>query len=126
MPARRRTLLLVEDDESMRDLLGLHLLGAGYAVRSVADGAAAVSACLKNIPDLVITDVHMPGVGGFEFVEALRANPRTKDVPVIFLTIDGTSLERGTELGAVAFLSKPILAGKLLETVARVLDQIRK
>ena len=64
MPALRKTVLLVEDDETIRELIGMHLLGAGYAVRSVADGLEALRACLKYIPDLVISDVRMPRMGG--------------------------------------------------------------
>lgn len=118
MPALRKTILLVENDESIRELIALHLLGAGYAVRSVSDGVDATRACLKSIPDLVISDVHMPRMDGFEFVESLRKNESTKNVRVIFLTVDDTGAARGAALGAVAFLRKPILADKLLATVA--------
>ncbi len=121
MPALRKTVLLVENEETIRELIGLHLLRAGYAVRAVPDGVEAMRACLKSIPDLVISDVHMPHMGGFEFVASLRANHSTRDVPVIFLTVDDSGAARGAELGAVAFLTKPILADKLLETVARCL-----
>ena len=126
MPALRKTVLLVEDDETIRELIGMHLLGAGYAVRSVADGLEALRACLKYIPDLVISDVRMPRMGGFEFVESLRKDKRTKNVSVIFLTVDESGVARGNELGAVAYLGKPILAETLLKTVVQCIASAAK
>ncbi|MBS0337906.1 MAG: response regulator [Proteobacteria bacterium] len=117
--AAPKTILVVEDDPTMRQLLLLHLTNAGYAVRAAANGIEAGHAILGTPPDLVITDVNMPHMTGFELVAALREDPSLKDLPVIFLTIEGDAFERGAYLGAVEYLTKPIRVEALLQKVAR-------
>lgn len=112
-------ILVVEDDKTMRELLGRHLALAGYSVRTAADGLEAGRAILDRTPALIIADVYMPNMNGFELVSAIREDPAHKDIPVIFLTIDGDSAERGARLGAVEYLSKPILLDKLLRKVEK-------
>ncbi len=114
-----KSILVVEDDDTMRELLRLHLSSAGYAVRAAADGVEAGHAILERVPDLLITDVNMPHMNGFELVAALREDPAMKDIPVIFLTIEGDSAERGVGLGAVEYLAKPIRLDALLAKVAK-------
>ena len=114
-----KTILVVEDDDTMRELLRLHLTTAGYAVRVAANGIEAGHAVLGVTPDLIITDVRMPHMTGFELVEALREDPAMRDIPVIFLTIEGESYDRGTSLGALEYLTKPIQVEVLLQKVAK-------
>ncbi len=114
-----KSILVVEDDDTMRELLRLHLSSAGYAVRAAADGVEAGHAILEHIPDLLITDVNMPHMTGFELVAALREDPAMKDIPVIFLTIESDASDRGASLGAVEYLAKPIRLDALLAKVAR-------
>ncbi len=103
----------------MRELLKLHLTTAGYAVRVARDGIEAGHAVLDLTPDLIITDVRMPHMSGFELVEALRKDPATSAIPVIFLTIEGDSVDRGASLGAVEYLAKPIRVEVLLQKVMK-------
>lgn len=114
-----KTILVVEDDPTMRELLKLHLTTAGYAVRTASDGLEAGHAVLGLTPDLIITDVRMPHMNGFELVEALRQDPRLAGIPVIFLTIEGESVDRGTSLDALEYLTKPIQVERLLQKVAK-------
>lgn len=114
-----KTILIVEDDDTMRQLLKLHLTNAGYAVRAAADGIEAGHAVLGLTPDLIITDVRMPHMTGFELVEALRQDPAMANIPVIFLTIEGESVDRGNKLGALEYLAKPIRVEVLLQKVAK-------
>jgi len=114
-----KTILIVEDDDTMRQLLKLHLTNAGYAVRAAADGIEAGHAVLGLTPDLIITDVRMPHMTGFELVEALRQDPAMAEIPVIFLTIEGESVDRGSKLGALEYLAKPIRVEVLLQKVAK-------
>lgn len=114
-----KTILVVEDDPTMRELLKLHLTTAGYAVRTARDGIEAGHAVLGLTPDLIITDVRMPNMSGFELVEALRQDPSLAAIPVIFLTIEGESWDRGASLGALEYLAKPIRVESLLQKVAR-------
>jgi len=114
-----KTILVVEDDETMRELLRLHLTSAGYAVRVASNGIEAGHAVLGITPDLIITDVRMPHMDGFELVEALRQDPAMADIPVIFLTIEGESYDRGASLGALEYLTKPIQLELLLKKVGK-------
>ena len=123
---RRNTILVVEDDQSFRELITLHLLEAGYAVRAVADGAEAVRACLNSVPDLIVSDVHMPRLDGIDFVASIRSVERLRTVPVIFLTIDETAVDRIEAHRNVMFLRKPILASGLLRAVSISLGECRE
>jgi two-component system chemotaxis response regulator CheY len=114
--------LVVEDDESMRELLRLHLSGAGYDVTAAEDGIAAGYAVLKATPDLIICDVEMPNMDGLQFIGALRADRALPRMPVIFLTSAAEADVRARELGACAFLTKPVLADWLLTAVRQALD----
>ena len=112
-------ILVVEDDASLRDLLRLHLSAAGYEVQTAADGIAAGYEVLKLPPDLIITDVQMPNMDGFEFVAALKADKSLPPIPVIFLTSVEDGDQRGRELGAVGYVTKPVRADRLLALVAQ-------
>jgi len=111
-------ILIVDDDDSLRQLLRLHLSNAGYDVRVAEDAITAGYMALKQAPDLIISDVNMPHMDGFEFIAALRGEPLLAGVPVIFLTSMEEGSDRGKELGAVGYLTKPVRADKLLEMVA--------
>lgn len=119
------TILIVDDDASLRDLLRLHLTNAGYDVQVAADGIAAGYLVLRQPPDLIISDVNMPNMDGFTFVAALRADPSLPRFPVIFLTSYAEGDVTGKELGAVGFLTKPVRADKLLAMVAKHLPDGR-
>ena len=115
-------ILVVDDDESMRDLLRLHLSGAGYDVEVAEDAIAAIAAgyrVLRRPPDLIISDVNMPHMDGFEFIAALKADQTLPPIPVIFLTSVEEGDQHGKALGAVGFVTKPVMADKLLRLVAR-------
>ena len=83
---RDRTVLLVEDDAALRDLLGRMLEREGYAVREAADGQAALERVAEEAPGLILLDLMMPGMDGFEFMAALRREARWREIPVIVLT----------------------------------------
>ena len=113
------TILVVDDDESLRQLLRLHLSSAGYEVLVAEDAIAAGYLVLRQPPDLIISDVNMPHMDGFEFVAALKADKTLPNIPVIFLTSVEDGDDRGKELGAVAYITKPVRADRLLELVAK-------
>jgi DNA-binding response OmpR family regulator len=112
-------ILVVDDDEGIRDLLRLHLTSAGYEVQVAADAIAAGYIVLRSPPDLIITDVSMPHMDGFEFVAALKADTTLPRIPVIFLTSVEDGDSRGRELGAVGYVTKPVRADRLLALVAQ-------
>ena len=113
------TILIIDDDESMRELLRLHLSSAGYEVQVAEDAIAAGYMVLKKAPDLIITDVNMPHLDGFEFIEALRADKTLPEIPVIFLTSHEEGDQRGKALGVVGYITKPVRADRLLALVAK-------
>ena len=112
-------ILVVDDDDSLRELLCMHLASAGYEVSEAADGISAGYLVLKNPPDLILSDISMPYMDGFEFVAALKSDPTLPYIPVIFLTSLEDGDHRGKELGAVGYLTKPVRADRLFEMVAR-------
>jgi DNA-binding response OmpR family regulator len=112
-------ILVVDDDESLRHLLELHLSSAGYEVVVAADAIAAGYIVLRAPPDLIITDVNMPHMDGFEFIAALKADKTLPYIPVIFLTSLEEGDYRGKELGAVGYVTKPVRADRLLAMVAQ-------
>lgn len=114
------TILVMEDDESMRELLRLHLQNAGYSVLLAEDAIAAGHLVVKHRPHLIIADVKMPYMDGFEFVRHLKADPAVSSIPVIFLT-SVSAEHRARELGAAAYLTKPLLLDRLLAAVAEAL-----
>ena len=111
-------ILVVDDNANMRQLLELHLRSAGYEVQLAEDGLAAGYIVLRSPPDLIITDVNMPHMDGFEFITALRADTSLPRFPVIFLTTEEEGELRGRALGAVGYVAKPIRADRLLTLVA--------
>lgn len=119
-PAAPRTakILIVDDDAITRELLGLHLSNHGYQVLLAEDAIVGGQLLLSEHPDLAIIDVEMPYMNGYEFVEALKSDPATRDTPIIFLTSDEDVREESSRLGAVAYLQKPVSADRLMEVVS--------
>ena len=113
------SILIIDDDESIRGLLRLHLSAAGYEVHSAPDAIEAGYLVLRSPPDLIICDINMPHMDGFEFIAALKADTTIPRMPVIFLTSYDEGDDRGKELGAVGYLTKPVRADKLLQMVAK-------
>jgi CheY-like chemotaxis protein len=112
------SILVVDDDLSIREQLGIHLRNAGYTVQTAADGVEAGYGVLRSRPDLIISDVNMPHLDGFEFIEALRTEASLRSIPVIFLTSAEEGEHRARELGAVGYVSKPVRADRLLSLIA--------
>jgi two-component system, chemotaxis family, chemotaxis protein CheY len=113
------SILIVDDDQSIRDLLRLHLSAAGYEVHVADDAISAGYMVLRSPPDMIITDINMPHMDGFEFIAALRADRAIPRIPVIFLTSVEDGDLRGKELGAVGYVTKPVRADRLLSLVAQ-------
>src|SRR5262245_66682556 len=97
----------------------MHLAAAGYEVSTAADGISAGYLVLRNPPDLILLDVNMPHMDGFEFAAALKSDKTIPDIPVIFLTSVEEGDHRGKELGAVGYITKPVRADYLLQLVAK-------
>ncbi|WP_434382424.1 ATP-binding protein [Melittangium boletus] len=124
---KRGHILLADDNADMRDYVARLLRAAGHEVRVVADGVQALAAAREQRPDLVLTDVMMPGLDGFGLLEALRANERTHTLPVILLSARAGEESRleGLEQGADDYLVKPFGARELLTRVRAHLELSR-
>ena len=115
--------LIVEDDPEARKVLSLILKLDGYQISTAPGGAEAVQVMTTLIPDLLLLDVMMPGMDGYQVCGWVRANPATAAVPVVMLSgkADPESVARGLEVGADEYLSKPISPSKLIAQLRVVL-----
>lgn len=111
-------ILLADDNTDMREYIK-RLLSSRYIVQTVADGIAALAAVRENPPNLVLTDVMMPGMDGFEVLRSLRSDPKTQDIPIILLSARAGEESRieGLEAGADDYLIKPFSARELLARI---------
>jgi diguanylate cyclase (GGDEF)-like protein len=121
------SLLVVDDDPFIARLLEIELRAAGYDVRVAADGSLALDAARERCPDLVLADVMMPNMDGFELTRRLRQDPRTATVSVIMLTARGLSADKleGFAIGADDYIVKPFDTPELLARIRGVLRRSR-
>jgi DNA-binding response OmpR family regulator len=117
------TVLVADDDPDIRELVVFKLEQAGYTVHAVGDGEAALAAIMALTPDLILLDVMMPGLNGFEVCRRLRANQNTATTPVIMLTARAqeADVESGFAVGADDYIVKPFSPRELLTRVNNVL-----
>lgn len=116
-------ILLVEDDNNLREIFEMRLQAEGYSTVTAGDGEEALVVAMKEKPDLIIADVMMPKLSGFEMLETLRAAPEMKDVKVIMMTALGQAEDRsrGEKLGVIKYLVKSQVT---LEDFARVVKEV--
>lgn len=121
---KNASILVVEDEPSIREVVTLYLERAGFEVSSVTDGDAAVESLDRNMPDLVVLDLMLPGIDGFEIARYLRASGET---PIIMLTARRDEVDRiaGLELGADDYVVKPFSPQELVSRVRAVLRRTR-
>jgi DNA-binding response OmpR family regulator len=121
----RKKILIVEDDFSARRVLGFNLKQQGYQVIETEDGISGFEAACTELPDLILLDIMMPGVNGFEVCRKIRATPDLAEVPIIFLTARAGMADKkfGLKAGADDYLTKPIDLNELNERVAEHLKQ---
>ncbi len=125
------SILVVDDDPVILDYIRLHLATADFTVRIASSALEALVAIDAEIPDLILSDISMPNIDGFDFLERLRSDPATEKIPFIFLTQhnDVDVMRRGMQLGANDFLSKPIKRSELLNAISgrmKILQGLRQ
>jgi two-component system chemotaxis response regulator CheY len=116
-----RTILAVDDSATVRKFVSVALTMQGFTVMTACDGMDALEKLPHAQVDLVITDLNMPNMDGFELIKALRENPGYKDLPVIILTslTDHSSKDRGAGLGVNSYLVKPFSLEKIQYEVSK-------
>lgn len=108
MEVNMTKIMLVEDDKSLREIYGVRLLAEGYEIISAGDGEEALAMAVKEKPDLILSDVMMPKISGFDMLDILRSTPETKNIKVIMMTALSSEDQRarGETLGANRYLVK--------------------
>ena len=123
MSDARRTVLVVEDDAPLRRMISLFLRAAGYRVCAAEDGPTGLALARDERPDLVLLDLMMPGLDGWEVLRRIKGDALTAAIPVLVLTasVEAPLTEQALRLGATRFLAKPIDSRVLVEIVDEVL-----
>lgn len=118
-------LVLVDDEPGLREAVQAYLEDSGYTVHTASNAREGWDTVQRVMPDLVITDIMMPQVSGFEFLKQLRDDPRFETLPVVFLTARGMTNDRiqGYDAGCDAYLPKPFDPDELVAIVTRLLKQ---
>ncbi len=118
-------LLLVDDEPGLREAVQAYLEDSGFAVAVASNAGEGLELARQKLPDLVITDIMMPQVDGYQFLKQLRDNPQLKTLPVVFLTAKGMTTDRiqGYNAGCDAYLSKPFDPDELVAIVTNLLQK---
>lgn len=118
-------ILVAEDERDIRELIGFTLRFAGFEVVLAANGVEAVEKAPEEKPDLIILDVRMPRMTGYEACRHLKDNPATSAIPIVFLSAKGqeTEIEQGLALGAVEYIVKPFAPDDLTNQVKGILER---
>jgi DNA-binding response OmpR family regulator len=121
-------ILIAEDERDIRDLITFTLGFAGYDVIAAANGEEALNLARQEIPDLILMDVRMPRMTGYEACAAMKADAKMKDIPVIFLSAKGqdAEIQTGLQAGAVEYLLKPFAPDQLTARIQAVLAKYGK
>lgn len=116
-------ILLVEDDKSLREIYGVRLLAEGYDIVSAGDGEEALAMAIKDRPDLIVSDVMMPKISGFDMLDILRSTTETREIKVIMMTALSSEdqRQRGVSLGADRYLVKSQVG---IEDVVRTVHEV--
>ena len=117
--------LVVDDDHVIRGLLEVNLEMEGYDVVTAVDGRDALDKVAASAPDLLLLDVMMPNVNGWQVAESLKSDPATSAIPIVFLSARAmeADVRKGTDLGVEAYVTKPFDPIDLMELVGRLLAE---
>jgi DNA-binding response OmpR family regulator len=116
--------VVIEDDRPSLDLFSAYLSGAALTVTTARDGQSGLAAVRRTRPDAVLLDIRLPGIDGWAVLKALKSEEETRDIPVIVVSIVDERA-RGVELGAAAYLVKPVRREELLSALAAVGAPVR-
>ncbi|MBE7384178.1 MAG: response regulator [Leptolyngbya sp. SIO1E4] len=117
------TVLIVDDSSALREMVSGLLVKAGMTILEAKDGAEAQKTMAASPPDLVVLDIVMPNMNGYELCRWIKSNPNTQDVPVVICSSKGEEFDRywGMKQGADAYIAKPFRPDEMVETVKQLL-----
>jgi DNA-binding NarL/FixJ family response regulator len=123
-----KRLLVVDDESKLLRALAVDLKGEGYDVITARSGGEALVMVAQKLPDLIVSDIRMPGMDGYELARRLRQNQSTALVPIVFLTAKDTTADRieGFRTGIDAYLTKPFEPDELLAVIASILIRVER
>lgn len=123
-----KRLLIVDDEAKLLRAVAVTLREEGYEVTTARSGAEALVRINEGVPDLIVSDIRMPGMDGFKLARALRSNPRTALIPIIFLTAKDQREDRlaGIRTGVDAYLVKPFDPEELIAVVSNILSRMER
>lgn len=116
--AERKTVLVADDDQDLLDLVALVLRGEGYSVETAADGRQALAAVERHMPDLILLDMKMPVMNGWEFSTEFRSRYHSQ-APIVVLTAAADARKAAGDVGAVSWVGKPFDLDTLVKAVKR-------
>lgn len=121
-------ILIAEDEPDIRELVAFTLRFSGYEVVSASNGEEAVKLATVEVPDLILMDVRMPRMTGYDACRVMKADPELKHIPIVFLSAKGqeTEVQAGLEAGAEEYLLKPFAPMQLIERVRAILLRFGK
>jgi DNA-binding response OmpR family regulator len=118
-------ILIAEDERDIRDLITFTLRFAGHDVVATSNGEEAVEAARRDVPDLILLDVRMPRMTGYQACEIIKREENLEHIPIVFLSAKGQESEvrTGLEAGAVEYILKPFAPEQLTAQISRILEQ---
>lgn len=120
----KKTILIVEDEETLLNLESILLVSKGYEVKGVMDGPSALESLASSKTDLVLLDIMLPGIDGYEVCRQIKANEATRHIPVIILSSKKSQEDfiKGEQAGADWYITKPFKSAMVIETIQRFLS----
>ena len=116
------TILTVDDSKTMRNMLKLALDAVGFNVVQAEDGIEGLAVLKRDLPDVVVTDINMPNMDGFEFISAVRNEPHYCTIPILVLTTESNEIKKAKarQAGATGWIVKPFESKRLVAAIRRV------
>jgi twitching motility two-component system response regulator PilG len=120
----QKKILIVEDEESLLKLESILLTTKGYLVQGATSGRSALESVAEEPPDLILLDIMLPEIDGFEVCRRLKSSPKTRHIPIILLTAKKTpeDVARGEEVGADQYITKPFKSAMVMESIEKLLN----
>jgi twitching motility two-component system response regulator PilG len=125
-PMNKNRILIVEDEESLLKLESILLSSKGYQVFGATDGRTALGEVDHIKPDLILLDIMLPELDGFEVCRLIKVNPETSGIPVVMLSAkkNRQDIERGAQVGADAYVTKPFKSAKVIEVIESLINRV--